>query len=299
MFISPGFQQQSVIIPSGKVAYAAIDEAFWQSQSETVAPADTPLVFLHGFGGGSSSYEWSQVYPAFAPQYRVFAPDLIGWGRSAHPDKTYRVEDYLDCIQGFLEAVCPQPAVVIASSLTGAMVARLAVAQPQRFKALILVAPTGLADFGNTDPRQNFIAQVLQIPLLDRALYWSAIATPDAIRAFLKQRQFANPDRVNEDMVSAYLASARQENAEYAALSFVRGDLSFDLAEYLPQLTVPTVILWGEQAQFTDVQTGARLAALNPDAIRTFVRLPNTGLTPQLEWPAVTIGLIKQALQQP
>ncbi len=40
------------------------------------------LVFLHGFGGGSSAYKWSKVYPVFVAKYQIVAPDLIGWGRS-------------------------------------------------------------------------------------------------------------------------------------------------------------------------------------------------------------------------
>ena len=71
-------------------------------------------------------------------------------------------------------------------------------------------------------------------------------------------------------MVQAYLLSARQPNADVAALAFVRGDLNFDLAEHLPQLKTPTIILWGEKAQFTDVDTGRRLAALNSEAILKF-----------------------------
>ncbi|MEA5488236.1 hypothetical protein VB775_15545 [Pseudanabaena sp. CCNP1317] len=34
------------------------------------------------------------------------------------------------------------------------------------------------------------------------------------------------------------LQSAQRENAEYAALSFVRGDLCFDLSPYIKRLTV-------------------------------------------------------------
>jgi len=49
-------------------------------------------------------------------------------------------------------------------------------------------------------------------------------------------------------MVEAYLASAQQPNAEYAA--FFAGDLYFDLALYI-QLAVPTIMLWGVGAQFT------------------------------------------------
>ena len=56
------------------------------------------------------------------------------------------------------------------------------------------------------------------------------------------------PTKFQKKWLQAYLLSARQPNADVAALAFVRGDLNFDLAEHLPQLKTPTIILWGEKA---------------------------------------------------
>jgi pimeloyl-ACP methyl ester carboxylesterase len=134
-------------------------------------------------------------------------------------------------------------------------------------------------------------------PILDRLLYSTGIATDGGIRSFLEQRQFADSRRVYQEIVDAYLESALEPNAEYAALSFVRGDLSFDLSLYITQLTTPTAIIWGEKSQFTGPDIGQRLANLNPEAIKVFQALENVGLTPQLEIPAVTIGLIRQYLK--
>lgn len=299
--IPPGFLQRSVVVSLGTVAYVEADPAFWTipapPATDPAANEDLPtLLFIHGFGGGSSSYEWSKVYPAFANHYRVMAPDLMGWGQSDHPNRAYSLEDYLTLLGELVDRLCPQPAVVVASSLTAAMMVRVAIAHPDRIKALILVAPAGLADFG-ADPQGSFVNQVVKLPLVDQIIYNGAIATAEGIRFFLSQRQFADPAKISEEMVQAYLASAQQPNADVAALAFVRGDLSFDLATFLPQLTTPTAILWGEAAQFTDLATGRRLQTLNPHAIRSFDVLPGVGLTPQLEQPGVTIGLIQGYLQ--
>jgi pimeloyl-ACP methyl ester carboxylesterase len=254
------------------------------------------LVFFHGFGGGSSAYEWSKVYPAFATDYRVLAPDLIGWGRSEHPAKNYKVEDYITSLIEFLEKTCGSATDVIASSLTGAIAIRAAIARPDLFKSLILTTPSGLSDFGK-DYSRSLFAQIVRTPILDRLLYSTGIATDGGIRNFLEQRQFADDRRVYQEIVDAYLESALEPNAEYAALSFVRGDLSFDLSLYITQLTTPTVMIWGEKSQFTSPEIGQRLANLNPEAIKVFQILENVGLTPQLEIPAVTIGLIRQYLK--
>jgi pimeloyl-ACP methyl ester carboxylesterase len=98
-------------------------------------------------------------------------------------------------------------------------------------------------------------------------------------------------------MVEAYLASAQQANAEYAALAFLRGDLYFDLSLYIPQLTVPTVIFWGEKAQFTREKLGRRLAGLNPEAVKGFEVITDTGVLPHLEQPAVVIGLLERYMR--
>ena len=294
MFQPPGFEQRSVMTSLGRMVYYTNTGKPWDRAEQNNSERET-LVFLHGFGGGSSAYEWSKVYPAFAAEYRIVAPDLIGWGRSEHPARNYRIEDYLTTIAEFLEQTCNGAVTVIASSLTAAFTIRTAIARPELFKSLILTTPAGLSDFGENYSR-SFFAQVISIPILDRFLYSSGVATSNGIRSFLEQRQFAHPNRIYQEIVDAYLESASQPNAEYAALSFVRGDLCFDLLLYVSQLTTPTAIIWGRRSEFTGPEIGQRFADMNPQAIEVFQLLENVGLTPQLELPGVTIGLIRQFL---
>jgi pimeloyl-ACP methyl ester carboxylesterase len=276
------------------MVYDTADASLWSS-GDGDRQGQPTLVFLHGFGGGSSAYEWSKVYPAFASDYRILAPDLIGWGRSDHPERNYQVDDYITTIIEFLEQTCEGSVPVVASSLTAAIVIRAAILRPDLFQSLILTTPAGLSDFGQ-DYTRTFFAQLVSTPVLDRLLYSTGIAVSWGIRNFLEQRQFAQPDRIFPEIVEAYLESAQQPNAEYAALSFVRGDLSFDLSLYIAQLTVPTAMIWGRRSQFTGPEIGQRLAALNPQAIRGLQVIEDVGLTPQLELPAVSIALIRRFL---
>lgn len=302
MLLPLGFTQDSVVTSLGRMVYYTAAPDTWlrpetgPSPSEIAPePAET-LVFLHGFGGGSSAYEWSKVYPAFAAEYRILAPDLIGWGRSEHPQRDYRPQDYIQIILEFLEQTCEGPTPVIASSLTAAFTIRAAIERPELFRSLILTTPAGLSDFGENYTR-SFFAQLVSTPVLDRVLYSLGVANASGIRSFLEQRQFAQPNRIYEEIVEAYLESAQRSNAEYAALSFVRGDLCFDLSLYIQQLSTPTAIIWGQKTQFTGPEIGRRLAKMNPEAIRVFQPLADVGLTPQLELPALTIGLIRRYLR--
>jgi pimeloyl-ACP methyl ester carboxylesterase len=285
-----GIKQETVKTSLGTIAYYTPI-----APPATIATSATPLLFLHNFGGGASAYEWSKVYPAFGNAYRILAPDLIGWGASAHPAREYRVDDYLTMLAEFIEKTCDQPVVAIASSLTGAIAVRLAIQRSELFKGLFLVCPSGFADFGQ-DAGRRLPLQAINMPLLDQFIYSAGAMNEFAVRNFLERFLFANPSRVSQDMVLAYLASAQQPNAQYSALAFLRGDLYFDLARYLPQLTVPTAILWGEDAQFVTADLGQRLAMLNPTAIALFIRLAESGVLPHLEQPATVIALLNTFL---
>ncbi|NMG09544.1 alpha/beta hydrolase [Brasilonema sp. UFV-L1] len=294
MFLPPGFGEKYVMTALGRMVYYTAVGKPW-SDTDIEQSSDKTLVFLHAFGGGSSAYEWSKVYPAFACDYRIIAPDLIGWGRSDHPARTYHVDDYIKTIIEFIEKTCNGPVSAIASGLTAAFTIRAAILRPDLFKSLILTTPAALGEFGQ-DYSKSLSAQIVNIPIVDRLLYMTGVSSSFGIRSFLEQRQFARPERIYPEIVEAYLQSAQQFNAEYAALAFVRGDLSFDLSQYITQLTIPTAIIWGQNSEFTGPEVGHRLAEMNPQAVRIFYHLDDVGFTPQLELPGVTIGLIHKFL---
>ena len=293
MFVPPGFSQQSTQTHLGYIVYYTNNRPPWNITSGD----RESLVFLHGLGGGSSAYEWSKVYPAFADRYRILAPDMLGWGRSAHPERNYQPEDYITTIEKFIEHTCNEPVTVIASALTAAFTIRAAIARPELFKSLILTTAAGLNESGKKY-QENFFTQLAGTPIIDRLLYSTGVATSFGIRSFLEQRQFAKKERISDELVEAYLQSAQQHNAEYAALSFVRGDLCFDLTQYIKDLTTPTALLWGQSSEYTGPEIGYRLQKLNSNAVRIVYQLSDVGFTPQLELPGVTVGLIQKFLPQ-
>lgn len=293
-FQPPGFGQQVLPTSFGVMVYYTPVSYPWRNRFKP-EPQES-LVFLHSLGGGSSAYEWSKVYPAFAADYRVIAPDLIGWGQSTHPVRDYSVEDYLLMLTELLEWA-GSPVNVVASSLTAGLTIRLAVRRPDLFRFLFLVAPAGYADFG-ADYGQNLAARLAGIPGVDRLLYQLGAANEFAVRNFLEQLLFAKRSRVTPEMVEAYVASARQLNAEYAALASLRGDLCFDLSLYMSQLKTPTILAWGANSRFSSPVVGQRLASLNPQTVKQIQPIEKAGVLPHLEVPATVINLLRQSLHQ-
>jgi len=62
-----------------------------------------PILFLHG--NPTSSYLWRNIIPHLSGQGRCIAPDLIGMGKSDHPNIPYRYDDHYRYLCGFIDAL--------------------------------------------------------------------------------------------------------------------------------------------------------------------------------------------------
>lgn len=263
------------------------------------APAESdalPLIFFHSLGGGSSSLEWAQVYPALATTHPVIAPDLVGWGQSAHPAHAYRTADYLAMAEAVLTQAVDRPAAVVASSLMAGVVLQLAVRRPDLFAGLFLVSPLGNADFGRSY-RPSLPALLAATPGLDQVLYQVGAANALAVTTFLSTFLVADARRVPPAVPQGYLIGTQLPQAADAALASLRGDICFDLSRYVPQLRVPTAFVLGSESRFTPPAVVRRLASLNPQAITQVYDIPQAGVLPHLEQPAVVVGRLVQFLQ--
>ena len=67
-----------------------------------VGEGDT-ILFVHG--NPTSSYLWRNVIPYVSGQARCVAVDLIGMGKSDHPDISYTYDDQYRYLSGFIDAL--------------------------------------------------------------------------------------------------------------------------------------------------------------------------------------------------
>jgi len=63
--------------------------------------AGDPVLFIHG--NPTSSYLWRNIIPHLSGQARCIAVDLIGMGKSDHPDIPYRYDDQYRYLAGFID----------------------------------------------------------------------------------------------------------------------------------------------------------------------------------------------------
>jgi pimeloyl-ACP methyl ester carboxylesterase len=107
-----------------------------------------PIVFLHGLGGNSQS--WEPQFAAFSGGHRVVAWDMPGFGGSALPEKPFTAtHDYSSLARRFLVALGIERATGVGTSYGTVILADLAQSNPGLIGALVFAC--GVTGMGHLD----------------------------------------------------------------------------------------------------------------------------------------------------
>ena len=242
-----------------------------------------PVVLVHGIGGGSSGFQYRKNAAALADAgYRVYALDLLGFGRSSRPEIRYTQDLLVGQMVSFLETL-PESAAVVANGLSAAYAVRIAAERPDLIDKLVLITPTG---YGRLSRPQNeeriaafeqfrgFLGGVLNTFLLE----------PGTQRLFLLDA-YAGPDSLTPEVLESYDDNLRVENARWVIFSFVSGNLDQSVRAFWPRVRQPTLILWGDEATNTPIGDAQDFIEARPET--TLLPVRGTKLLPNEDRPGV------------
>ncbi len=214
-----------------------------------------PLLLIHGFGPGASSYQWRKNADALSEQFRVYTLDLLGFGLSDRPGIDYTAETFTDLISDFLKEAIGKPAVVVAHGLTCAYVIADAYRRPQLFERLVLVSPpVDILEDSFQSSMSNAVKFLLRTPLVGEFIY-NTLSSRRAIRAYYDVEGFQNPGLITEELVEYIYSNAHQSNNRYPAASMLSDSLDMNVGEPLARLQVPIVAVWGREDVFMPPET--------------------------------------------
>ena len=103
--------------------------------AETSSPGQ-PLVLLHD--GAAEWQSFLPLIPVFACNFRVYAIDLRGHGKSSWVPNKYHLSDYAKDIQCFIDQQVGQPTIIYGHSLGAQIALTMASQAPACVRALIL-----------------------------------------------------------------------------------------------------------------------------------------------------------------
>ena len=188
-------------------------------------PDAPPLVLLHSPGVAASAYEMRGLVESLARRFRVYAPDLPGFGLSDRPSIQYTAEFYTQICRDFLAKEVRQPALLVANRLSCNYAVAVAAGSPELCSALVLISPVSLRSPG---PRGNLLSTILGSTLAKTLLY------PLIVQAFYT---------VTRD--AYYYATTHRFGAEHAVMALLAGKLSQDVSNDVERVQQPALVIWG------------------------------------------------------
>jgi 3-oxoadipate enol-lactonase len=223
------------------------------------------VVLLHSALGDSRL--WKRQVAALEREHHVIAPDLPGWGENPMPTKPYSL---VACAAQFL------PAVLVGNSFGGAVALRTALAHPDQVERLVLVDP-GLPAWDWTEGIRGYWREeerLFEAGDIDGAVevnmeFWVKPEHRDEVRP-QQRRAFE-------------LQSAHEEP-----------ELIWPEMAPLSTLTMPTLVVLGEDDYADFLAIGEHLASEIPDA--ELVVVPAAGHLVGIDQPEELNALLLEFL---
>jgi pimeloyl-ACP methyl ester carboxylesterase len=177
-------------------------------------PEKTPILFIHGYGGMLE--HWNLNIPEFAHNHKIYAMDLIGFGKSQKPNVRYSLELFATQIDAFLDLKQLDEIIIVGHSMGAASAIYFAHHRPEKVKALILANPSGL--FGDTmDGMTSVFFGLVGSPLIGDVLF-SAFANPLGVSQSLMPTYF-NQKKVDVNLINQFALPLQDKGAQWSYLS--------------------------------------------------------------------------------
>jgi 4,5:9,10-diseco-3-hydroxy-5,9,17-trioxoandrosta-1(10),2-diene-4-oate hydrolase len=208
------------------------------------------VLLLHGLGAFAES--WLYNIPALARRFSVYAPDLIGFGRSDKPRIGYTMERFNRFLLEFLDVLGLDKVSLIGNSLGGGIAIHFALNHPERVERLVLV------DAALIGRDVSWGLRVLSIPLLGRLLIGKG-SKEDLRRAL--EGSFYNREFLTDDWLDEAYWISRLPGVKHPFLSVIRNGVTLSgikrryvLMGRLHELPMPVLIIWGRQDRIIPVR---------------------------------------------
>lgn len=226
---------------------------YYKAAGEAHAP---PMLLLHTPELAGSAVEMLGILAPLAAHYRVYAPDLLGFGLSDRPDISYTADLYTELLHDFLTGVVKEPATIVASRLACNYALSVAANSPALCSRLVLLSPTALYGFQAGTLRlpaalPDVLPTRIIIPHQLQILSYPLFVAITRLAGRLKNDQ-APPlleppaDAATSNPLPDYTyATTHQFGAEHAPMDWLAGNLASNVSATMQKVQQPTLLIWG------------------------------------------------------
>src|SRR5450631_1428643 len=205
-----------------------------------VAGEGEPVLLVHGLG--AKAEDWGNLIPAIAKGgYKVYAIDLLGYGRSDKPaDASYSIAQEADIVRAFLDAKGLKRVDLGGWSMGGWVSLKVASDAPERVERLMLFDSAG-------------IRFDIKFP---HSIFWPGTPAELAeLTSWLMPQPPRYPDFLARDMLRTFRPRQWVIRRSVSAM-----ETEADVMDgKLGSLKMPVLIVWGAQDRLTPVYTAEEM----------------------------------------
>ncbi|MCA9397373.1 alpha/beta hydrolase, partial [candidate division WWE3 bacterium] len=192
------------------------------------------IVILHGWGALAPTNIQALVEELRSKGHEVYAPHLPGFGDSENPPQSWSVSDYVDWVIQQVDRKGWNTAVFCGHSFGGRIAIKLAVLHPERVSRLVLIASAGIKH--ELSFKAKLVRGVGSVGRFIFNLPGVALFQPvvhSLWRTILGRKDYY---KVSGVMQQTFLKVIEE-----------------DLRGIIPQITKPTLVLWGKKDSFVPI----------------------------------------------
>jgi len=227
---------------------------------DMMGSGDRLILMLHGFPEHSVSWRFQMPYFA-ALGYRVWAPNLRGYGNSSAPEgrKAYAIETLMADVGALIDAAGCREVTLVAHDWGAVIAWYFAMRQVRQIDRLVICnvphpGPAAKA-VSWAQFKKSWYIFFFQLPYLPERMLVKGAGMGDMIKATA-----ASPQNFSDAVISLYDANAKRPQNAKAMINYYRalvggGGASRQKRLGLPIIEVPTLMLWGEDDMALSIET--------------------------------------------
>jgi pimeloyl-ACP methyl ester carboxylesterase len=238
-----------------------------------------PVVFVHGLSGAWQN--WLENIPHFARSRRVIALDLPGFGASPIPPWEISITAYGRFMRDFCERLGIERCSLIGNSMGGFIATEVAITEPGRVDALVLVSAAGITWARARREPAEMIARVGRAAAPLALRFQMSGIRRSKFRKRVFRGVFHDPNALRREMLWENIIPALKSPGYFDAMTNLFG---YDIRHRLEEIGVPTLIVWGRNDRVVPVPAAFSYTKRIGDNAELVI-FDNCGHVPQIERP--------------
>ncbi|MFH1643226.1 MAG: alpha/beta hydrolase [Patescibacteria group bacterium] len=220
-----------------------------------------PILILHGWG--SYSWSWVKIQNILAENgFKVFVPDLPGFGESDAPTSVWGVDDYSEFISALVKELNISQFFLLGHSFGGRISIKFVNKYTEKVKSLILVGSAGLKS--KIDPKTRIIYKISSFG-----------------KKVFSKKVFRSLKKFAQNIFHFVLRHRDYVKASGIMREIIKKVLDEDLLSELSKIKIKTLLVWGVKDKLVPIEDAYIFhKEISNSELKIF---PNVGHSPHKE----------------